>query len=63
MIRECGQLQHGKRFPLRLKRAIYKSYGSEVWFPERKQDGYFMKDRDPGENNVSTTDCDWTMAK
>ena len=28
-----------------------------------KQDGYFMKDRDPGENNVSTTDCDWTMAK
>ena len=28
-----------------------------------KQDGYFIKDRDPGENNVWTTDCDWTMAK
>ena len=36
--RECGELQHGMRFPLKLKGAVYKSYirltilyGSETW--------------------------------
>ena len=27
-FRECGELLYGRRFPLRLKRAVYKSY---VW--------------------------------
>ena len=38
MFRECGELLHGRRFPLRLKGAVYKSYvrpailyGSETW--------------------------------
>ena len=40
MFRECGELQHGRRFPLRLKEAVvYKScvgpailYGGEAWY-------------------------------
>ena len=38
MFRECGELLYGRRFPLRLKGAVYKSYmrpailyGSELW--------------------------------
>ena len=38
MFRECSELMYGRRFPLRLKTAVYKSYvrpailcGSEVW--------------------------------
>ena len=37
-FRECGELLYGRRFPLRLKGAVYKSYawpallhGSEEW--------------------------------
>ena len=37
-FRECGELLYGRRFPLRLKWAVYKSYvrsailcGSEAW--------------------------------
>ena len=37
-LRECVQLLYGRRFPLRLKEAVYKSYvrpailyGSEAW--------------------------------
>ena len=37
-FRECGQLLYGRRFPLRLTGAVYKSYvrsvilyGSEAW--------------------------------
>ena len=26
MVRECGELLHGKRFPTELKGAVYKSY-------------------------------------
>ena len=38
MFRECGELLYGRRFPLRLKGALYESYakpvmlyGSETW--------------------------------
>ena len=37
-FRECGELLYGRRFPLRLNGAVYKSYvwpamlyGSEAW--------------------------------
>ena len=37
-LKECGELMYGKRLPLRLKGAVYKSfaspaivYGSEAW--------------------------------
>ena len=37
-LRECGELLHGRRFPLQLKGAVHKRYvrpailhGSEVW--------------------------------
>ena len=37
-FRECGELLYGRRFPLKLKGAVYKSYvrpsilyGSEAW--------------------------------
>ena len=37
-VRECGELLYGRRFPLRLKWAVYNSYvmsvilyGSEAW--------------------------------
>ena len=37
-FRECGELLHGRRFPLKLKGSVYKSYirpailyGSEAW--------------------------------
>ena len=37
-LKECGKLLYGRRFPLKLKRAVYKSYvrptilqGSEAW--------------------------------
>ena len=37
-FRECGELLYGRRFPLRLKLAVYESYvtssilyGSEAW--------------------------------
>ena len=36
---ECGELMHGRRFPLKLKQAAHKSYlrsavlyGSEAWY-------------------------------
>ena len=38
-LRECVELQHGRRFPLNMKGAVYRSYvrpamlhGSEAWF-------------------------------
>ena len=44
-FRECGQLLYGRRFPLKLKGTVYKSYvkpailyGSEAWcLKERKK--------------------------
>ena len=42
-VRECGESLHGGRFPLKLKRSIYKSYvrpaildGCEAWCQEGK---------------------------
>ena len=44
--RECGELLHGRRLPLKLKRAVYKIYvrpaiqhGSEAWRPKESEEG------------------------
>ena len=56
-FRECSELLYGRRFYLKLKWAIYKSYvrpailhGSEAWC---QRDGNFMTDKNiHGESNV-----------
>ena len=49
-FRECGELLYGRRFPLRLKGAVYKSYvkpamlyGSEAWCLKESEMGILRK--------------------
>ena len=54
---------YGRRFPLRLKGVVHRSYvrlailyGSDAWVPEGKRDWNFTKDRKiHGESNVWST--------
>ena len=48
-FRECSELLYGRRFPLRLKGAVYESYvrpailyGSEVWHLKESEMRFFM---------------------
>ena len=50
-LRECGELLYGRRFPLKLKEAVYKSYirpailyGCEAWCLKESEIGIFTKD-------------------
>ena len=50
MFMECGELLHGRRFPLKLKRAVYKSYarpvilyGSEAWCLKESEMGILRR--------------------
>ena len=45
-LRECGELLYGRRFPLKLKGAVYKSYirtailyGSKAWYLKESEMG------------------------
>ena len=49
-LRECGELLHGRRFPLRQKGAIYKSYvmpailhGGEAWCLKESEMGILQR--------------------
>ena len=49
-FRECGELQHGKKFPLKLKGAVYRSYvwpailyGSEAWCLKESEIGILQR--------------------
>ena len=49
-LRKCSELLHGKRFPLELKGAAYKSYvmpailyGSEAWCMKESQVGILRR--------------------
>ena len=51
-FRECGELLHGRRFPLRQKGAVYRSYirpatlnGSEAWCLEESEMGIVRTER------------------
>ena len=53
-FKECGELLHGRRFPLWLKRAIYMyyvrpaiQYGSEAWCLKESEIGIFEGQKDP----------------
>ena len=44
MLRECGELLYGRRFLLKLKGAVHKSYirpailhGREIWHPKERE--------------------------
>ena len=59
-LRECGKLLLSKRFPLKPKGTINKSYvmpanlhGSEAWC-KKKQKKHCAKNRGPGESNMCT---------
>ena len=62
-FRECGELLYGKRFPLRLKGAVYGSYvrqailyGNEAWRLKESEIWNFTKDREIlGESNMWIT--------
>ena len=50
MLRECGELLYGKRFPLKLDEAVYKSnvrpailYGSEAWCLKESEMGILQR--------------------
>ena len=50
---ECGELLYGRRFPLRLKGAVYESYvrpamlyGSEAWCLIEGEMGIYKGQRD-----------------
>ena len=59
-FRECGELLHGKRFPLKMKGMVYKScvrsvmlYGSETWCLSENEMGILRRDRESnGESDV-----------
>ena len=61
-FRECAELLYSRRFPLRLKRAVYKSYisstilyGSVAWCL-KESDWNFTEDRKiHGESNLWST--------
>ena len=61
--RECGELLHSKRFPLKLKGAVHKSYvrpailyGSEAWCLKEREVGILQrKKRIHDENDVWST--------
>ena len=49
-LRECGELLYGRRFPPKLKVAVYKSYvrpailhGSEAWWRKESEVGIFYR--------------------
>ena len=51
-LRECGELLHGSRFPLKLKEAVHKSYvrqamlhGSETWCLKESEMGILRTER------------------
>ena len=51
-FRRYGEMLYGRRFPLRLRGAVYESYvrptmlyGSEAWCLKKNENGNFMKDR------------------
>ena len=59
MFRECGEL-YGRRFPLKLKAAVYKSYvrpdilhRNKAWCLKQNKMGIFMKDRDTKNEDFS----------
>ena len=59
MFRECGNLFHGKRFPLKLKMTAYKScvsqtilYGCEVWYLRESEIRFLRRTEMYGESNV-----------
>ena len=48
MFRECGELQYGKKFPVKLDRTVCKSYespaimhGRETWRLDENEMGFF----------------------
>ena len=48
--RECSELLHGRRFSLKLKRIVYKSYvrpailyGSEAWYLKEREMGILQR--------------------
>ena len=52
-VMECGELLYGRRFPLRLKGAVYKRHvrpvilhGSEVWCLKEVRQVFFEGQRD-----------------
>ena len=54
MFRECGELLYGRRFPLRLKGAVYNSYvrpvilyGSQAWCLKESEMGILQGQKDP----------------
>ena len=61
-FRECGELLCGRRFRLRQKGAVYKSYvrpailyGCEVWCLKESDVGIFPRTEIDGESNVWST--------
>ena len=62
MFREFGELLYGRRFPLRLKGAVYKSYvrpamlyGSEAWCLKESEINILNNRKIHGESNVWST--------